>query len=151
MHFCNVYLNIDIYQSWHGAEYNMSKYFTSFLNLAILFASISANEMTAYYQKREYFSCCTTPTQKLTSNPASSFKIGGGGGGGGGSWEKIFCWGVSIKSKGWLRAFGLQKFMFYGNHIKNFSFYFIFQVLKMLLPYYISNILINIIITSLKM
>ena len=81
MHFCNVYLNIDIYQSWHGAEYNMSKYFTSFLNLAILFASISANEMTAYYQKREYFSCCTTPTQKLTSNPASSFKIGGGGGG----------------------------------------------------------------------
>ena len=100
MHFCNVYLNIDIYQSWHGAEYNMSKYFTSFLNLAILFASISANEMTAYYQKRE---------------------------------------------------FGLQKFMFYGNHIKNFSFYFIFQVLKMLLPYYISNILINIIITSLKM
>ena len=135
MHFCNVYLNIDIYQSWHGAEYNMSKYFTSFLNLAILFASISANEMTAYYQKREYFSCCTTPTQKLTSNPASSFK----------------CWGGSIKSKGWLRAFGLQKFMFYGNHIKNFSFYFIFQVLKMLLPYYISNILINIIITSLKM
>ena len=71
----------------------MSKYFTSFLNLAILFASISANEMTAYYQKREYFSCFTTPTQKLTSNPASSFKIGGGGGGGGELKKKMFLGG----------------------------------------------------------
>ena len=89
---------------------------------------------------------------KINKQPCFLLQNWGGGEGGGEKFQKnIFCRGGSIKSKGWLRAFGLQKFMFYGNHIKNFSFYFIFQVLKMLLPYYISNILINIIITSLKM
>ena len=80
MCFCNVYLNIDIYQLWHVAGYNMSKYFPSFLNFAILFASISANEMTAYYKKGEkYFSCCTTPTCiTLQATPPPPPKLEGG-------------------------------------------------------------------------